>query len=372
MTHHTARPHPHPHSLPLPHRRGSAVFILTAAILTLSGGGQAWGQLFAGLSPDELTRGSKMLATFGPVVEPVVPATVAIEHEGEQVALGLVVDAGGYILTKASELSQAVTCHLADGRKLAARIIGISPDHDLAMLQVEAEDLSTAVWGDASKLHLGDFVATPGPDGPLTVGVVSVKPRRIPPRSGLLGIQMGEPQEQGVPIEQVFESSGAEEAGLRVGDVVTHIDDTPTPSREDLGQAVRSRSAGDSITVRYLRDGQEQQTTARLRAQVPGMGLSRDAMMNRMGGELSVRAHGFPLALQHDAVIAPSDCGGPLVDLDGRVVGINIARAGRTTTYAIPASEVLGLLDELKSGRLAPADEQDVTQAIEEAAEQPQ
>src|SRR5262249_11927645 len=45
-------------------------------------------------------------------------------------------------------------------------------------------------------------------------------------------------------------------------------------------------------------------------------------------------------------------CGGPLVDLDGKTVGINIARAGRTETYAIPSEEVQALLADLKSGKL--------------------
>jgi serine protease Do len=42
------------------------------------------------------------------------------------------------------------------------------------------------------------------------------------------------------------------------------------------------------------------------------------------------------------------------VDLEGRVIGINIARAGRTESYAIPADIVTSLLEPLKSGKLAP------------------
>jgi serine protease Do len=45
------------------------------------------------------------------------------------------------------------------------------------------------------------------------------------------------------------------------------------------------------------------------------------------------------------------------VDLDGKVVGINIARAGRTETYAVPAEAVRQLLPELMSGKLAPREE---------------
>jgi serine protease Do len=46
-----------------------------------------------------------------------------------------------------------------------------------------------------------------------------------------------------------------------------------------------------------------------------------------------------------------------VVDLQGKAVGINIARAGRTESYAIPAEVVQGLLSDLKSGKLAPKDD---------------
>ena len=60
------------------------------------------------------------------------------------------------------------------------------------------------------------------------------------------------------------------------------------------------------------------------------------------------------MAFQHDTTLRPDQCGGPLVGLDGKVMGINIARAGRVVSYAIPADIVATLLADLKSGKLAP------------------
>ena len=74
-----------------------------------------------------------------------------------------------------------------------------------------------------------------------------------------------------------------------------------------------------------------------------------------IGGRLSKRRTGFPLALQHDTVLQPNQCGGPLVDLDGQVVGINIARASRVASYALPAAVVKPVLEKLKSGELVTA-----------------
>ena len=69
---------------------------------------------------------------------------------------------------------------------------------------------------------------------------------------------------------------------------------------------------------------------------------------------ISQRHNDFPVILQHDSVLHPHHCGGPLVDLSGKVIGVNIARAGRSETYAIPADVLLPLFYDLMSGRMPP------------------
>jgi serine protease Do len=75
---------------------------------------------------------------------------------------------------------------------------------------------------------------------------------------------------------------------------------------------------------------------------------------NLMGSELSTRRSGFPTYFQSDTVLRPKDCGGPVCDLDGRVVGLNIARAGRVESYSVPTEALTPLLADLMSGKLAP------------------
>jgi hypothetical protein len=50
-------------------------------------------------------------------------------------------------------------------------------------------------------------------------------------------------------------------------------------------------------------------------------------------------------------VLKPTEVGGPLVDLDGKVVGVNIARAGRVMTFAVPSAVVQSLLSDLRAGK---------------------
>ena len=109
-----------------------------------------------------------------------------------------------------------------------------------------------------------------------------------------------------------------------------------------------------TLTFKVRRDQQELELKATLGKRPAGMNFDRSDFQNRMGSTLSERRVGFPVILQHDTVLRPQDCGGPLVDLDGNVIGINIARAGRVETFAIPAETVQLILADLMSGKLAP------------------
>ena len=50
--------------------------------------------------------------------------------------------------------------------------------------------------------------------------------------------------------------------------------------------------------------------------------------------------------IQHEVSLGPLDMGGPLFDLEGRLVGINIAKANRVEFFAIPASDIRAILED--------------------------
>ena len=67
---------------------------------------------------------------------------------------------------------------------------------------------------------------------------------------------------------------------------------------------------------------------------------------------LSNRRGGFPSILQHDTVLKPSDCGGPLVNLEGQVVGINTAiitggRGNEGVGFALPSNTAIGVYNQI-------------------------
>lgn len=300
-----------------------------------------------------LTNSSAVRTAFKPVVAQPSQATVRILADNKEIALGTIVGSDGWVLTKASQLKGHITCRLKDDRTLDARIVGIHKDTDLAMLKIEAKGLPTAKWTSGPDPAVGAWLATPGlGDTPVAVGVLSVRRRRIPPQRGVLGIEI-EKAQIGPRITRVFLNSGAAKAGLKVGDVILRVSGNVVKTRAAVSSQLRKLRPGDSLTLRIQRSSREIDIQATLGYPMTSI-LNRGALQNRIGGRLSTRRAGFPAALQHDTVLRPEDCGGPLVDLNGHVVGINIARAGRTESFAIPTSEILPLLDDLKSGKLAP------------------
>jgi putative serine protease PepD len=60
----------------------------------------------------------------------------------------------------------------------------------------------------------------------------------------------------GARVSDVTPGSGAEEAGLRTGDIVRAIDGRPIDDQTELVVAIRSYAPGDRITVEYERDGE--------------------------------------------------------------------------------------------------------------------
>ena len=62
---------------------------------------------------------------------------------------------------------------------------------------------------------------------------------------------------------------------------------------------------------------------------------------------MSTRKSDFPSAFTHDIVLEAAQCGGPVLNLDGQAVGLNIARVDRTATYAIPVASLQAVIADL-------------------------
>jgi len=296
-----------------------------------------------------LTDGPQVRAAFREVIKPASQATVCIHCDNKHSAIGGIVREDGWIVTKATPLCGSLTVILSDGRKFEAKTIAESGEYDLALLKIDAKNLPTLDMSAADAPAVGSWLASVGRSrDPLAVGVVSVPPREIPPQAGILGVQLDEEQPL---VVRVFPESAAEEAGVEEHDRIVRVSGKSTPTREKLREIVGAFNPGDEVDLVVERDGKSLNLKATLGGTFPGM-MGRSEFQNSLGGKLSVRRFGFPLAFQHDTVLRPSDCGGPVVDVDGRVVGFNIARAGRTESYALPISAVQEVIGELMKDKL--------------------
>jgi serine protease Do len=301
-----------------------------------------------------------MLKLFREVVAKPSQRTVRVLVAEKDAALGAVVGADGWILTKYSELKGKITCKLPDGTECDAELVGFDEPFDLALLKIDAKDLTPVVWSDSKVSRVGHWVASPGTGkDPVAIGVMSVaarpvKGKYVPPTGkplGYLGVTF-EPFFAGVKVEEVFADKPAQKAGLKAGDQIVALNAETVESIDDFRAILSKSRPGDDIKLTIVREDAEKVLTAKL-GQNPSDkgGKSRADLQNSMGSKLSSRRTGFPVVLQHDSVLKPSDCGGPLCNLDGQVIGVNIARAGRTESYAIPSESVRPILEKLKAAK---------------------
>jgi serine protease Do len=108
---------------------------------------------------------------------------------------GLVIDASGYIITNAHLVAARpeISVRLADRREFEARVVGLDPLSDIALLKIEADGLPQVRIGDPAALHPGEWVAAIGsPFGlelSVSAGIVSALGRTIPEESFVPFIQ---------------------------------------------------------------------------------------------------------------------------------------------------------------------------------------
>lgn len=106
---------------------------------------------------------------------------------GKSSGTGVVLTDTGYIVTNCHvvEDATAVSILLTDGRSFNAQIVGADSVSDLAVLWIDAEDLTAAEFGDSSALRVGDLAVAIGDPlgiglrGTMTDGIISAINRNV-------------------------------------------------------------------------------------------------------------------------------------------------------------------------------------------------
>ncbi|MEM1356182.1 MAG: PDZ domain-containing protein [Planctomycetota bacterium] len=343
---------------------GFAVAALACLMLVCPALGQR-GQDRGRYAPD-----SEIRSAFSPLVDTVRQSVLTVIADGDARGLATVIDRDGLALAKASDLigHEELIVKLAAGEEYPCTIINVDRLNDLALIQVKADRPLIPVIFVKDQTELGEWVVCPGPEPrPRAVGVVATVSRGIESPRLVLGVML-RPHPEGLRVDALTQGYGAEQAGIRAGDVITHVEEQKVLAVQQVAERLNDLASGDSVEVLVVRDGRSMKVSIELQ-QVRPDPRSRSERMNRMGGEVSQRNTGFQSVIQHDAEIDPEDCGGPLVNLDGEVIGLNIARAGRISSYALPSELVLRRIVELKAGIDAGPDAAgDIEGPVQEAA----
>ncbi len=108
------------------------------------------------------------------------------QYVTEGAGSGVIVKENGYIVTNNHVIEDAnkITVTTSDQKEYEAKLVGTDSDTDIAVLKIDAKNLSAATLGNSDQLNVGDMaVAIGNPLGELggtvTAGIISAKERSI-------------------------------------------------------------------------------------------------------------------------------------------------------------------------------------------------
>lgn len=267
-------------------------------------------------------------------------STVAMISGKSRIAHGVILSSDGWILTKASETSKLddIKIKTSDDKTYKATFMDSVQSLDLALFkaQLKGKELTPINWPghSAEVVDVGDFVVSPTvtEEDIVYLGVISVKERAIERDKGFLGVVLGQGRDGDVFIRDIVPDCPAQKAGIRSGDILLKVNDEIIESSNQAIDEIGQYEPGDNVTFLIDRDDKDLEFEVVLESRVNKMPIA----FNMEGGRFSKIRNGFKTALQHDIPLTPEDCGSPIVNSKGQLVGINIARSSRIRSFALP------------------------------------
>ena len=281
---------------------------------------------------------------------------------------GVIVDASGYIMTNAHvvqgalslkvlmadrEPPRVISSNLPDGMLVKeAKIVGMDPESDLALLRVDGSDLPALGFGDSDAVRQGDLVFALGsPVGlrnSLSMGVVSAPARAVNDENPILYIQTDAPINPGNSGGALVDTKGA-----LIGMNAYIL--SQSGGNEGIGFAIPSNVVRD--VYRQLKDKGR---------------VSRGTVGLFVQNITAPMAAGLDLPLSRGIVVADVNPGGPgdqagikrrdvVLSLNGET--ISIAREFENAIYRRMPGDTLKLVVQRTSSRL------EMTLKVEEKAD---
>lgn len=360
---------------PQPDTRSRGTFSIPSR--TPSDSGSGYGSPLSALqpvgNPNQFTKRDLDFAeSLHVITHEAVESVVRLKGSDDSYILGTLVSTNGMIVSKYSAAKKMNRCIFSDGKSWPFRIVNFDSKKDLCLIRVNRKGLTPIKF--RSDLNRQNQIGT------IQQSLHSVS--LIPPSSGSLALSVGHlkkvaafgmvtmglhdfqiaqpecpdcidlgitvspypsltrvngvvyPHRRGVKVLRVYPRSAGESLGLLVGDLINSINGVSVAERQILDRETRKIRAGNVMTMKVFRDGYPRELTYK----VPN---AKKTLYDRWGGgPYSDRRFGFGPVIVHDSVLDPQDCGGPLVNVEGHVIGLNIARSMRVASFAINIEDV--------------------------------
>ncbi|MEC8799940.1 MAG: trypsin-like peptidase domain-containing protein, partial [Planctomycetota bacterium] len=195
--------------------------------------------------------------------------------------------------------------------ELELEVVNRDLENDLVLLKSSQQNSSGVALNvdDMKTKTVGSFVMTPDQNGSGLISIISTPPyaSRKQVSRGYLGVvpETYEEEGGGAILREVVRRGAAQLAGLKVGDVITQLDETPIKSHMELRRFLGKLDPGRDV-VALIKRGSEQ---LEIQIQLGAFPSSSNHVADKMAK--SDRRDGFEEVISHDADLKPQKCGGP-------------------------------------------------------------
>ena len=305
------------------------------------------------LDPQLRLNGARVQQAFGQTQGIAQKATVKLLRNEKVIAHGTVIDPRGFVLSKASACIGARYLLTNSGIRLPVKARKRDEACDLVLLEVigSGHEWPTLHWSDKNdSTHARWAISASTELNEIRLGLFGGKARPIGREGGVMGVVLSDDNqsEKGILVLEVIPQSAADRAGLKINDRILKIDHRSVRSKQQVNHLMQKKDPGDLVLLHINRVDE----AIELRVTLGHRSVTFD-LFNRnllMSGPTSKRKDNFPLVLQHDIPLYRNNMGGPVFNLEGECVGINIARVDRVTNFALPRA----VLEPILRGWLKP------------------
>lgn len=292
---------------------------------------------------EQRINGKTVLKTIEPVRERLQELSAVFFSGHDVMVYGIVLSPDGYIATKASELHahQNQVIRIGAAKYSHFKEIGTDPATDIAVVKVDASNLS-APGPVSHEAPMGMLVVSNGSTTRSSrraqLGTLSAAQRPIPNGdTAYMGVVFAAP----CSIQEVVKDGPADKAGAMAGDEILAVDGAPVTTLEAIYPILSKKEIGEKVTLKVSRKGKKVSYAITLGSRRKALGEDTPQNSNDLiSGGFSKRRDDFPMVLQHDTPSRYTLMGGPLLNLKGELIGMNIARVNRAENYALPISVV--------------------------------